>query len=73
MRNKLNDGLITEARMAFVEYEKLFVTRVARRPGDRMSAHPVEEVLATGDEEKVREYITELARLRNDILTSTIA
>lgn len=73
MARPVPEELKKEARQAFLEYEEVYVTRIAKRPGWKMSAQPVEEVLATGDEGKIRQYIEQLRRDRRDILDSNVS
>ena len=64
--------LVLETRQAFAEYEEVFVTRIAKRPGDRMSAEHTENILATGDEDTIRDYIDSLRRAVADIKSATL-
>src|SRR6266699_774406 len=69
----LSNELRKQAGEAFYEYEQAVVTRVLKRPDWKLDAAPLERVLATGDERKVRDFIDDLRRGRHDILNSVIA
>ncbi len=56
-----------------MEYENVFVKRVAKLPHDRMDAQYTEAILASGDEQNVREHIAALRRATDDLLNSTVA
>ena len=43
----ISDELKTEARKAFVAYEKVYIERIAKKPGWRLAANHFEKVLAT--------------------------
>ena len=63
----ISEELKLEARRAFVAYEKVFIERIAQKPGWRLDASNLEKVLATGDEARIRAYIEDLEVTRRDI------
>jgi hypothetical protein len=63
----ISDALKREAREAFVAYERVFIERVVRRPEWRLVPDHHEQVLATGDEARVRAYIEDLHSSRRDL------
>lgn len=68
----ISEALRTEARKAFVAYEKVFVERVAKMPGGKLDASNFENVLATDDEARVRGYIDGLNATRRDLESALI-
>jgi hypothetical protein len=72
MSSRLPAELVREAREAFVDYETVYVTRVAKRPGGRLDAQRLEDVLATADEAKVRTFVEQLRMARQSLLDGVI-
>jgi hypothetical protein len=68
----VSDDLRREAVEAFHAYEKVVVERLMRRPEWRIDAKPLHDVLATGNEQKVREFIADVRRGRDDVLNSIV-
>lgn len=60
------------AREAFVAYEKVFIDRIVKKPGWRLAATHCEQVLATGDEARVRAYIEDLNASRRDLENAVV-
>lgn len=68
----ISDELMNQARRTFVEYERLFVERVAKRPGWKLDATHFEEVLRTGNEVRVRALIEDIEACRRDIESAVV-
>lgn len=70
---KISTELDEEARKAFLEYEEVFVRRIVKKPGWRLVHSYLDEVLATGNEARVRAYIDDLRAARRDLEQALIA
>ena len=68
----IDDELRREAGEAFHAYEKVSIDRIVRRPGWRLDAQPLQDVLSSGDPETVREFINDMRRGRTELLHATI-
>lgn len=62
-----------QAGEAFYAYEQAFVNRIAKQPGGKMDAGILEDVVATGDAVKLREFIERMRRGREDLLGGVVA
>jgi hypothetical protein len=62
-----------EARDVFYRYEQLVVERLLKRPGWRLDRTPLAELLDSGHESEVREFIGDLRLNCAELLDATIA
>ncbi len=69
----ISDELRREAGQAFYEYEQAVVIRLLKRPTWKLDAAPLQKALDTEDEQKVKEFVRDLRRGRNEILNSPVA
>ncbi len=69
---QISEALRREAGEAFEAYEKVLIERIVRRPGRRLVAAPLQEVLDSGDEEKARAFIDDMRRGREELLRGNI-
>ena len=68
----VSDDLKLEARKAFVAYEDVFIKRIVKKLNWHLAGDHLEQVLATGDEARVRSYIDDLHAARRDIETAVV-
>ncbi len=65
----LSESLRREAAEAYLTYESLFIERLARRPDGTQ----LQDVLASGDEERVRAFIENMRRKHLEFLNGWVA
>ena len=63
----ISEELKRTVREAFVAYETVFIERIVKKPGWRLAGDHCEQVIASGDEARIRAYVEDLNVARRDL------